>query len=205
MNRRSFLIRSAGTVGALLTTQFLKDAQWLIANQEQALLVTPVQRALETLYAVPSEGKFALFLGGLPNEYIEPQFTWEEFGNIAWGYSEKDTLEYLRENYDLCKCGAQDRLNAKADDDLVLDWWLRHQSPNALAYKQLEGIDLGPQFDRAGKTAGSIRFFDSFHPGNETLWVEVPDLLSVSLLQARLNELEQGIRLEVLEGDHGLG
>jgi hypothetical protein len=205
MNRRSFLIRSAGTVGALLTNQFLKDAQWLITNQEQALLVTPVQRALETLYAVPSEGKFALFLGGLPNEYIDPQFTWEEFGNIAWGYSEKDTLEYLRENYDLCKCGAQDRLNAKADDDLVLDWWLRHQSPNALAYKQLEGIDLGPQFDRAGKTAGSIRFFDGFQPGNETLWVEVPDLLSVSLLQARLNELEQGIRLEVLEGDYGLG
>ena len=205
MNRRSFLIRSAGTVGALLTTQFLKNAQWLIANQKQALLVTPVQRALETLYAVPSEGKFALFLGGLPNEYIEPQFSWEEFGNTAWGYSEKDTLEYLRESYDLCKCGAQDRLNAKADDDLVLDWWLRHQSPNALAYKQLEGIDLGPKFDRAEKTAGSILFSDSFHPGNETLWVEVPDLLSVSLLQARLNELEQGIRLEVLEGDYGLG
>ena len=205
MIRRSFLIRSAGTVGALLTTQFLKDAQWLIANQEQALLVTPVQRALETLYAVPSEGKFALFLGGLPNEYTDPQFTWEEFGNIAWGYSEKDALEYLRENYDLCKCGAQDRLNAKADDDLVFDWWLRHQSPNALAYKQLERIDLGPKFDRAGKTAGSIHFIDGFHPGNETLWVEVPDLLSVSLLQARLNELEQGIRLEVLEGDYGLG
>ena len=72
MNRRSFLIRSAGTVGALLTAQFLKDAQWLIANQEQALLVTPVQRVIETLYAVPSEGRFALFLGGMPNEYIDP-------------------------------------------------------------------------------------------------------------------------------------
>jgi hypothetical protein len=103
MNRRSFLIRSAGTVGALLTTQFLKDAQWLIANQEQALLVTPVQRVIETLYAVPSEGRFALFLVGMPNEYLDPQFTWEEFGNTAWGHSEEDTLEYLRENYDLCK------------------------------------------------------------------------------------------------------
>ena len=146
-----------------------------------------------------------MFLGGKPNEYINPQFTWEEFGNTAWGHSEEDTLEYLRENYDLCKCGAQDLLNTKADDDLVLDWWLRHQSPNALAYKELEGIDLGPEFDIAGKTAGSIRFIDGFHPGNETLWVEVPDLLSVSLLQARLNELEQGLRIEVLEGDYGLG
>lgn len=205
MNRRSFLIRSSAAVGALLTSQFLKEAQWLIAQEDKPLLIEPKARCLETLYAAPSEGKFALFLGGKPNEYLDPQFTWEEFGNIAWGHSENDTLEYLRENYDLCKCGAQDRLYTKADDDLVLDWWLRHQSPNALAYKELEGIDLGPQFDVAGKTAGSIRFIDGFHPGNETLWVEVPDLLSISLLQARLNELEQGIRLEVLEGDYGLG
>ena len=205
MNRRSFLIRSSAAVGALLTTQFLKEARWLIAQEDKPLLIQPLARSIETLYAAPSEGKFALFLGGKPNEYINPQFTWEEFGNVAWGHTEEDTLEYLRENYDLCKCGAQDLLNTKADDDLVFDWWLRHQSPNALAYQELEGIDLGPEFDIAGKTAGSIRFIDGFHPGNETLWVEVPDLLSISLLQARLNELEQGIRIEVLEGDYGLG
>ena len=205
MNRRSFLIRSAGTVGALLTAQFLKDAEWLIANQEQALLVTPVQRALETLYAAPSEGKFALFLGGKPNEYINPQFTWEEFGNTAWGHSEAETIEYLRENFGLCKCKAEEQLNARADDSEVFSWWLRHQSPKALAHKHLEGLDLGPDLGRRGITAGGIRFIDGFHPGNETLWVEVLDLLSISLLQARLNELDQGIKLEVLEGDYGLG
>ncbi len=205
MNRRSFLIRSGIAAGALLTTQFLKEAQWLIAQEDKPLLIKPIAKTVQTLYAAPSEGQFALFLGGKPNEYIDPKFTWEEFGNIAWGHDEEDTIEYLREHYDLCKCGAQDHLHLKADDDVVLDWWLRHQSPNALAYKQLEGIDLGPQFDIAGKTVGGIRFIDGFYPGNETLWVQVPDLLSISLLQARLNELEQDIRLEVLEGDYGLG
>ena len=205
MNRRSFLIRSAGTIGALLTTQFLKEAQWLIANEEKPLLILPKESGIQTLYAAESEGKFALFLGSKPNEYIDPQFTWEEFGNTAWGHSEVDTIEYLMESLGLCKCQAEERLHERADDSEVFDWWLRHQSPNALAFNHLEGLDLGPEFGRGGITAGGIRFIDGFHPGNETLWVEVPDLLSISLLQARLSELGQGIKLEVLEGDYGLG
>ena len=205
MNRRSFLIRSAGTIGALLTTQFLKEAQWLIANEEKPLLILLKESGIQTLYAAESEGKFALFLGSKPNEYIDPQFTWEEFGNTAWGHSEVDTIEYLMESLGLCKCQAEERLHERADDSEVFDWWLRHQSPNALVFNHLEGLDLGPEFGRGGITAGGIRFIDGFHPGNETLWVEVPDLLSISLLQARLNELGQGIKLEVLEGDYGLG
>ena len=205
MNRRSFLIRATGVMGALVTTQFLKDAQWLIANQDKPLLILPKQRVVETLYAAPNEGRFALFLGSKPNEYIDPQFTWEEFGNIAWGHSEAETIEYLRENLGICKCEAEEQLNARADDSEVFSWWLRHQSPNALAHKHLEGLDLGPELGRRGITAGGIRFVDGFHPGNETLWVDVPDLLSISLLQARLNELGQGIKLEILEGDYGLG
>lgn len=205
MNRRSFLIRATGVMGALVTTQFLKDAQWLIANQDKPLLILPKQRVVETLYAAPNEGRFALFLGSKPNEYVDPEFTWGEFGNTAWGHSEMDTIEYLRENFGHCKCEAEERLNARADNAEVFDWWLRHQSPNALAYNHLEGLDLGPEFGGRGKTAGGIKFTDGFHPGNETLWVEVPDLLSISLLQGRLNELGQGIKLELLEGDYGLG
>ena len=205
MNRRSFLIRSAGTIGALLTTQFLKEAQWLIANEEKPLLILPKESGAQTLYAAATEGKFALFLGSKPNEYIDPQFTWEEFGNTAWGHSGVDTIEYLRENLGLSKCQAEERLHERADDSEVFDWWLRHQAPNALAFNHLEGLDLGPELERRGITAGGIRFIDGFHPGNETLWVEVPDLLSISLLQGRLNELGQGIKLEVLEGDYGLG
>lgn len=165
MNRRSFLIRSTGTIGALLTTQFLKEAQWLIANEEKPLLILPKQSGIQTLYASESEGKFALFLGSKPNEYIDPQFTWEEFGNIAWGHSEADTIEYLRESLGICKCEAEGQLNLRADDSEVFNWWLRHQSPNALAYKYLESLDLGPEFGRGGTTAGGIRFIDGFHPG----------------------------------------
>jgi hypothetical protein len=130
--------------------------------------------------------------------------TWEEFANKAYGYSQEDTVEYLRETLELTKSQAKKYLNFSADDADVLSWWLRDQSPNALAYRYLEGIDLGPAFGGKGKTAGDIYFTDGFHPGNETLWVEVPDLLSISLLQGRLNELDTGIKLELLDGDDGL-
>lgn len=37
MNRRSFLIHSSAAIGALLTPQFLKEAQWLIAQEDKPL------------------------------------------------------------------------------------------------------------------------------------------------------------------------
>ena len=205
MNRRSFLIRSVGAIGALVTTQFLNDAQWLIANKAKPLLIVPEHKIIQTLYASESEGNYALFLGSKPDVYINPQFTVGEFANIAWGHDEGDTIEYLRETELLSKSEARDHLQEAADESLVFDWWLRHQSPNALAYNYLEGLELGPELSGRGKTAGGIRFIDGFHPGNETLWVEVPDLLSISLLQGRLIELGKGIKLEILEGEYGLG
>ena len=97
MNRRQFLIRSGAAVGALVTTQFLQQAQWLIANEEKPLLIAPVGPVLNTLYVAQSEGKYALFLDALPNEYDEPVFTWEEFANQAWGYDRAQTIDFLRE------------------------------------------------------------------------------------------------------------
>ena len=37
-----------------------------------------------------------------------------------------------------------------------------------------------------------IRFIDGCHPGDDSLHVGVPDLLSLSLLQKRLSQLETG-------------
>ena len=204
MNRRQFLIRSSAAVGALVTPQFLQQAQWLITEQDKPLLITPQGQILSTLYVAQSEGKYALFLDGLPNEYDGPSFTWEDFANQAWGYDRAQTIDFLREQEDITKREAIDRLTSRADEYQVFEWWARHASPNALAYHYLDALDLGPEFGR-GRGAGDVRLIDGFHPGNDTLWAEVPDLLSISLLQGRLNELGEGTRLQLLEGDYGLG
>ena len=204
MNRRQFLIRSSAAVGALVTTQFLQQAQWLITQQDKPLLIAPQGQILSTLYVAQSEGRYALFLDGLPNEYDEPSFTWEDFANQAWGYDRAQTIDFLREQEGVTKREAIDRLSSRADEYQVFEWWARHASPNALAYHYLDTLDLGPEFGR-GKGAGDVRLIDGFHPGNETLWAEVPDLLSISLLQGRLNELSEGTRLVLLAEDYGLG
>jgi hypothetical protein len=94
MNRRQFLIRSSAAVGALVTTQFLQQAQWLITQQDKPLLIAPQGQILSTLYVAQSEGKYALFLDGLPNEYDEPSFTWEDFATQAWGMTARKRLNF---------------------------------------------------------------------------------------------------------------
>jgi hypothetical protein len=58
----------------------------------------------------------------------------------------------------------------------------------------LEEFDIGCSLGD-GKVVGSIQFTVGASPGVDYLGVEVPDAVSISLLQKRLNELESGIRL----------
>ena len=66
-----------------------------------------------------------------------------------------------------------------------------------LFLKYLDDLDLGPEFGLCEDARGEIRFIDGPMPGSNCRWVEVGDLLSVSLLQNRLNELGENVSLEV--------
>ncbi len=78
----------------------------------------------------------------------------------------------------------------------VVDTWARRDSANARAYRLLEDLDLGPEFN--GKDpVGEIRFIDGACPGNDYLGVEAPTELDLALLQKRLNDLNTGIRISM--------
>jgi hypothetical protein len=76
--------------------------------------------------------------------------------------------------------------------------WLEHTgSPEAQAYTFLKSSKIFPRlagFQREGK----IIFERCPNPMSSAHWVEVHDRLSLSLLQARLNELDMGIRVRDL-------
>jgi hypothetical protein len=75
------------------------------------------------------------------------------------------------------------------------DRWEEGLNPNAQAMQFLGNLDLGPDLSLnadTGGTAGAINFEYNM-AGSE--WVEADDDLSVSLLQARLDEL--GIPVEI--------
>jgi hypothetical protein len=77
------------------------------------------------------------------------------------------------------------------------DRWDNFAGPQAKAFHLLKGLDLGHS-GSALKQAGQI-IFQEFggSPGNSYTWVELHDDLTVSLLQARLIELNLPIDVEI--------
>ena len=76
--------------------------------------------------------------------------------------------------------------------------WSRNDAPAAKAYRLLDGIDLGSDFD-GDDSVGHLDFMDSPNPCSNYLGVQTENPVSVSLVQKRLNDLNTGIRVCVVE------
>ena len=75
------------------------------------------------------------------------------------------------------------------------DYWIHKHSPNGRAYDLLSGFDLGLDHQGA-KGVGQIEFIEGDHPGSDYRGVEA-DAVGLSLLQHKLNELDNGISVSV--------
>ena len=75
------------------------------------------------------------------------------------------------------------------------DWFEWTGGPCARAYQLLEKIDLGPE-----RNSGPLlEFNEGFRPGDNTRAVNAKDMLSLSLLQARLIDLK--LPIKIVEGE----
>jgi len=75
------------------------------------------------------------------------------------------------------------------DPDSETDEWL----VSGCAYRFFGEVDLAPDLRDGEDAVGEIHFIDGCHPGDGSLRVEVSGLLSLSLLQERLNQLDTDI------------
>ena len=83
------------------------------------------------------------------------------------------------------------------DEHWVETWSLGHSSM-ALGFHYLSSLDLGPQFGTGGDgAAGEIRLADCPSMCSSYRAAETDDLLSISLLQNRLNELGEAVLVDV--------
>jgi hypothetical protein len=187
-SRRGFLIG----VGAVLTTAFVKDARSFIHRAREPLLVPPSQVA-ETLYwyEIPDEG-FQLTLG--PWSFAPPPPTWREF-------FAREGIPHRTEK-EIEKICSSHRIEPADFDKPVKrryweDWFDITGGPLARAYHLLQAIDLGPVRD-SGR-GPHLEFNVGSHPGDDTHYVNAKDMLSLSLLQARLIDLKLPIKMA--EGD----
>ena len=194
MDRRSFII---GAGSAIITTSFYRDVLRFTERKAAPLIITPDNYS-EIIYALPNTcGGYDLYLGTHPLEDQAPRYTWRQFNEAAWGYDGDDLIRNLMDEFGLeSEEEAEDMLDRSANTDTVLEWYLRYESASARAFHDLQELDLVP-IAGTYRSRGEIRFIDGPCPGNDSLITTAEDMTSLSLLQARLNEINAGLKVEV--------
>ena len=186
-SRRGFLIGA----GAVLTTAFVKDARSFIHRTSQPLLESPPQ-VLETMYwhEIP-DGGYQLTLG--PWSFAPPPPNWREFF-VSQGIPHQTDKEIEK----ICSshCIEPADFDKPVQRRYWEDWFDITGGPLARAYHLLEKIDLGPE--RNSGRGPLLEFNVGSHPGDNTLYVNAKDMLSLSLLQARLIDLK--LPIKIVEG-----
>ena len=187
-SRRGFLIGA----GALLTSAFVKDARSFIHLRDEPLLATPPQVA-QTLFwhEIPDEG-YQLTLGPWSIAPRPPK--WRDFF-VSEGIPHRTDKEVEK------LCSWHEIEPGDFDKPMSAlhweDWFDTTGGPLAKAYHLLHKIDLGPE-SNSGR-GPLLEFNVGSHPGDNTHYVNATDKLSLSLLQARLIDLKQPIK--ILEGE----
>jgi hypothetical protein len=202
-SRRGFLIGA----GSLLTAAFAKDARSFVRRNSRPLLASPAQ-IVQTLHFYPSAelasvGEVAqpgwfgcaddqgclLTLGRWELE-PPPAPTWREF-LVGEGFAletEADA-EYVYSIHGI----EPDEYDKRVWDWYWFDRWMLEDGPFAKAFRLLRGIDVGPDVNSA--LALQLQFHQGAHPGDNSCWVNATDKLSLSLLQARLIDLNIAIKI----------
>ena len=186
-SRRTFLKAAAAVASGLILPSWLVRAENYI-NVEERPFIEALPSHNQTLYAVDSwgNGEYQLSLGS-PFEEPNVDLTWEQF---------IDTYDVGQQEFDSRaeQEGQNISLDDKVDPNLVWYHWEYAYDPTRKAYQFLEGVDLGPELSAANGDDG-VRFYDGFSPGNDSQIVTASSLLSISLLQKRLNQIDGTVKL----------
>jgi hypothetical protein len=197
IDRRHFLIGA----GALLTASFVNRAKAFSRRSGTPLVLSPNRKPEETLYVYRQEsdygGEWRVSLG--PDQpFAPPPPTWREhLRALGHPIETDDEIERACREHDLPLEELDVRLNGFGWEDS----WDNFTGPQAKAHHLLKGLDLGGP-GSALRQAGQI-IFEQFggSPAGSYTWVELRDDLTVSLLQARLIELNLPINVAVGTGD----
>lgn len=182
LSRRTFLAHLAGAFGAAS----MPGLRLRIEDKGSPILLPP-PAPLRTLHVY--EGGYLTFG---PEPLIEPERpTWREVLGTK-GVRVDNPAVLLAEMRG--RSMYADELDAPVSDRC---WPMVYETtwcPAARAERYLRGLNIGPRFTTKRGHAGSLEFHDGDnHPGSSEIWVDVPDDLSASLLQARLIELREPV------------
>jgi hypothetical protein len=190
-SRRGFLIGAGG----LLTAAFVTDARSFIRRNSRPLLASPAQVA-ETLHSYHNDNDDTYHLSLGPWTGKPPAApTWREFfASEGIAHQTEADAERIWSQHLI---GPEDY-----DQTMSRRYWSdlfdTKNSPSARAYYLLSKIDVGP--DPKSGRGPLLEFHEGdAHPGDNSVWVNAKDQLSLSLLQARLIDLK--LPIKIVEGE----
>jgi hypothetical protein len=197
LDRRHFLIGAGG----LLTTAFVRKATAFSRDAGKPLILPPARASEQTLYIYTEEdwsesayAKWRVTLGE-DDPVPPPTPTWREhLLSLGRRLDSDHEIEQVCVEHDLLP----EELDTKVDGYWWQDHWDHFSGPQAKAYHLLKSLDLGSASVSRLKQAGEIIFSElGGGPGNSYSSVQLKDDLTVSLLQARLIELNLPINMKV--------
>ena len=186
ISRRQFIL---GTGAGLILPAYYDKVFTFFENHGEPLLEVP-GRASRTLYAYTWGDGFEFLLDGRETD-APVGMTRREYAQRYFG-SEQEYIEAFELDPESIN------LDEPEYPPCVDMAWSRNDAPAAKAYRLLDGIDLGSEFD-GDHAVGHLEFMDSPNPCSNYLGVQTEDAVSVSLVQKRLNDLNTGIRVCVVE------
>ena len=196
LDRRRFLLG----LGGLVTAAFVRKATTYSRTVGEPLVLPSARKPEEALYVYSQDqeyeesAKWRVSLG--PNQpFAPPPPTWREHvRSLGYRLDTRDDIDCVCIQEGLDPEDLDKRVNGFSWEDA----WDNFTGPQAKAFHLLKKLDLGSAPDSKLKQAGQI-IFQEFggSPGNSYTWVELKDDLTVSLLQARLIELNLPIDVEV--------
>jgi hypothetical protein len=183
ISRRTFLANTAATLGAVSIANLSRDIQF----RGRPILITP--KCTELNLHVYEGGLITLGPESPPTRIPTWREVWQVEG-IDVGDPRAIAAALKHTHLDL------EELDRPVSDVCWEMVWSTTWCPAAQAEKLLKRLKIGPTLRSKAETAGRLNFhYADNHPGSNEIWVEVPDDLSISLLQARLIELRQPIRI----------
>lgn len=189
VTRRSFLVG----IGSIITMSFVHKAKAHLAGTGEPFLEPPALPVQDLYYEESDSDGWRLHLG-------DPQtFAPEPPRLIDFLRSQGKRLETPRQIGIYCEREylSEGDLHEQVDGFAWEDYWEANLSSDSRAYHFLKSGKIFPRI--AGYASeGGIVFDSRPNPMSSVHYVEVRDELSLSLLQARLNELELRTAVKLL-------
>ena len=190
ISRRQFLLSTTVTGAGLVLPNTFDRLFDHLEKTGEPLLEKP-KRQVAILNAVDGYDGFQLNLG---DPFEEPgPITLREYLS---DYLCMDFDKYLEDIEGWEGGPVQVSLEDEVPWEDWIDAWGFTKSPHAKAYRLLENLDLGAEFE-SPDPVGEIQFIDGPCPGSDYFAAHAANAVSLSLLQQRLNQLDTGIQIKV--------